>query len=172
MKKLQLLLVLMVLGVSLKAQVPSGVLMLDSGRHYAYEQIANANGASKDVLYARLKSWIENALNPSDTYLRWDESNHEAVETIAFLEMPNSQYYINQIVEFKVQVTFADGVAVLRAQDFIFHGTSTNGSREIDTRLERAGRLGEGANYTMAEFDGYFKLLMESFVKAARGRKK
>src|ERR1051325_9401630 len=77
------------------AQTQEGLRQDAKGR-YLFTHTASVPGVPKAVLYDRLKSFIVEDLNASDTYIIWNEAGRDSVSTIAYILLDNSPEMQNQ----------------------------------------------------------------------------
>ena len=154
-----------------EAQNGAPLAISDSGTHHYITQTVMVAGASKSMLYQRMKGWVTDALNPSDSYLVWDDANNDSVATIAYLTFDDGNGLINQFFSFKAALRFRDGEVTLTATDVIYNGIAKTTGEEYDLRLNKLGRrLGDNNNqYIRATFDEVWNQLTASF-QAAAGR--
>lgn len=121
------LLILVFLAVISKAQSTEGLTQDAKGR-YIFTHTATAVDAPKALLYERMKSFVVDDLNASDTYIRWDESARDSVVTVAFIELGNSPEVVNQVVDCKAKLSFADGSVGLVLTGFNYSGMRADGT--------------------------------------------
>jgi hypothetical protein len=175
------LLSLLVLFSSLsgRAQAQEGLYKDAKGR-YLFNHTALAAGAGKAQLYARLKSFVINDLNASDTHIAWDEVGNDSVTTVAFIELGDGPEMANQLVDCKAKLEFMDGQAILRLSGFIYSGKLVDSHVSYARALHRMNPVPYTAQeYALAALGETLRQLMvrmdalanrEEAVRA-RGRK-
>lgn len=102
---------------TLNAQTADGLIQ-DAEGHYTFSHTSTVPDAAKDVLYGRLRTFVVEGLNASDTYIQWDEAGHDSVTTVAFIELPDEEGLTNQIIDCKARIDFSEGSATLRLSGF------------------------------------------------------
>jgi hypothetical protein len=160
---------LLALTAIAKAQSIDGLSQDMRGR-YTFSHTSTVANASKDLLYERLKSFVVNDLNASDTYLRWDEAGHDSIVTIAFFELPNTEEMRNQVVDARAKLSFADGAATLTLTGFNYSAL-VNGVA-YGAPMHRMGKVPYFAqSYSKLALAESLRLLAERMDQAAMGTK-
>src|SRR4051812_21639931 len=83
----------------LLAQGHSSLLTRNSKGRYLYTHISNAPGVPKVVLYERMKSFVVDALDASDNYMRTGANGDDSLSTIVYVTLDNSPEMTNQVVD-------------------------------------------------------------------------
>jgi hypothetical protein len=105
------------------AQNTEGLTQDAKGRYF-YSHTCMVPNASKEMLYERLKAFVVEDLNASDTYMEWDEQSRDSIVTIAFFELPNSEDITNQVIDCKARIDFSEGAATLKLSGFNYSVTA------------------------------------------------
>jgi hypothetical protein len=160
---------LIFLSVIVKAQTVDGLNQDMRGR-YSFTHTSAVMDASKSLLYQRLKPFVVNDLNASDTYLRWDEAGRDSIATVAFFELPNSEEIRNQVVDCKAKLSFVDGAATLTLTGFNYSALVNNVA--YAEPMHRMGKLPYFAqSYAKLALAETLRLLAERMDKMAMGVK-
>lgn len=129
-------LLMLCFGSLAHAQSTEGLTQDEKGR-YIYSHTVTLVDAPKAVLYERLKSFVVEDLDASDTYIRWDEASRDSITTVAFIELGNSPDVINQIVDCKAKLFFTDGSVSLVLSGFNYSGQRADRKASYGTPLHR-----------------------------------
>jgi hypothetical protein len=168
-----LIYVLFILSVFQKPAIAQteGILTQDARGRYSFSHTTEVPDATKEALYERLKSFVVTYLNASDTYIVWDEANHDSVKTIAYIELANSPEMRNQVIDCKARLDFKEGSVTLSMSGFNYGGTMVSTDASYAKALHRMDPLPDAsqswARIALAET---LRLLCERMDQMAAGK--
>ena len=143
-----------------RAQEGEGLYQDAKGR-YLFSHTATAPGVEKAQLYGRLKSFIVEDLNASDTRIAWDEVGNDSVTTIAYIELGDGPEMMNQMVDCKAHLDFTEGQVTLRLSGFNYSGKRVDSDAAYARALHRMSPVTYSAQlYALAALRETLRQLM------------
>lgn len=156
----RLLLLILILFSAGRSLAQGDSLRQDARGRYFFSHNAVVPGVGKDVLYERLKSFVTEELNASDTHIRWDEAGKDSVSTIAFIELGNGPLMVNQLVTCKALLRFTDGQAGLQLSNFIYSGRRADSAVSYTRALHRLPLPFSAQTYALVALQETLRQLM------------
>jgi hypothetical protein len=142
----------------------------DAKGRYHFDHIAAAPGVPKAILYERLKVFIVEDLNASDTRINWDESGQDSVTTIAYIELGDGPEMTNQLVDCKARLDFAEGQVRLRLSSFNYSGKRVDSDASYARALHRMSPVSNTAqSYALTALEEILRQLMVKMDAVAMG---
>jgi hypothetical protein len=118
-----------------------------------------------------MKQFAAEVLDASDNYMQGDESGNDSLSTIVYITLENGPEMTNQVVDFKVRMTFIDGIVILKARDFMYRGRRVTDDVELSSPLYKMDEMTPTAQAAaLAAFDETLWLLMVQMDKRVVGK--
>jgi len=146
-------------------------LYRDSKGRYLFTHVASAPGAPKALLYERLKAFVVDDLNASDTRINWDDAGQDSVTTIAYIELGNGPEMMNQLVDCRARLDFAEGQVTLRLSAFNYSGKRVDNDASYARALHRMSPVTYTAqSYALEALAETLRQLMVKMDAVAMGK--
>ena len=102
--------------------------------HYYYEKIVAIDSLKKEIIYDRLKTWVQANVKTADNNISFDDKNFSSIittPTIALEDVNRGLYQLRrQEFNFKLVISIKDGKYKIAATGFNYYaGESTGGAR-------------------------------------------
>lgn len=96
---------------------------------YSYEMVYDMPGATKAELYKKAKSWVLSNLK-AGAQNQFDDNEQNEIHTTVALAYPDNinSGMINQVVHFKLNLSFKENKYRLSATDFVYQCNETGGA--------------------------------------------
>jgi hypothetical protein len=160
----------LILLLSGAAYAQDGFRLNTKGR-YEFDHTSYAPEAPKALLYGRLKTFIVEDLNASDTRIQWDEMGQDSVSTIAYVELGNGPEVVNQVVDCRAVLYFRDGEVSLHLSDFNYQGKRANSDSTFGRPLHRMSPVPYPAqSWALAALTETLRQLMDKMDRMAVGQ--
>lgn len=166
-----LLLLLGLIQPAFAREFNSTVLATGEDGYLTYEKIVQAEGLSKDVLYARMKAWVRDNIKTADNNIEFDDVGKELIVTTPTLSLKDlkMKHVTNQKVNFKLKLQFKDGRMRVTASSFQYFGIDINQNIHTEPLEDLSFKriMPNPLKQIVPIFDETFSAFISSIEKAA-----